>query len=414
MVTRSLRSKEWTPTRITTRSVREPRDEQPKRPGSTLRARPKPINLAPGEPCPILMAPLSSRRQSEELNESPQEPEIVDVAAPSTWPRRGPQPCRMVSKGIGSPSVASEKSPRQSEISFGILDYYMDRSPMSSPKVPAVPRIDTPVIDPAMEKFDFGLSTGMPKAPAPQASTRPGREESSLETKTGAEQGQIETVQSTPPARPPRPQAETKNSYRLFPRVPETTPPSKGTLADRDSPSPQDPTTAGTISFVPSHSQPDASYRPRKESMSGSVRSRKDSFTSFCGTRRIPMRILSCSAASKPHSDRSNISGTSPPQQSRWSDESNITSPLAATTPGPRTSFGSLLGRDSAQYPACFFEDDDDDEVMPLRRKLGWKRSTRLTHERKVRKAERFGEHHESFGRRVGRVLLCGGCYGER
>ena len=254
-----------------------------------------------------------------------------------------------------------------------------------------------------MEKFDFGLPPS--KSPLPQRVNQSNFEDISLDTNSGAEQHQSTAQQSTTPSRPPRPEAGSKNAYSLFPKVSSTTTPIK--------PVAETPTTTPThtIKIV------ESSYRPRKESLSSSVRSRKDSFTSFCGsTRRIPMRILSSAKTNSTGSGSGSGSVTSPQQQSRWSTSSSpITSPLAATTPGPRTSFGSLLERDSGGYPACFFEDDDDeDEAVPLRRKFGgWKRSASLTLEQKAARAERFGER-ESFGRRVGKVLLCWGCCGER
>ena len=112
VATRSLRSKDWTPTRITTRSVREPRDERARIPGSTPRPRPTPINVLPGEPSPLIKAPPSSQKESQEFCESPRDPEIIDVAAPNTWPRRGPPPRRALSKRKGSPSTASEEKRR--------------------------------------------------------------------------------------------------------------------------------------------------------------------------------------------------------------------------------------------------------------------------------------------------------------
>jgi Wiskott-Aldrich syndrome protein len=81
-----------------------------------------------------------------------------------------------------------------------------------------------------------------------------------------------------------------------------------------------------------------------------------------------------------------------------------------ATTPGPRTSFGSLLGRDSLQYPACFFEDDDD-EAVPLRRKFPWKRSTSLNQEQRARR-EQASDERRSVSARLRSTMLCAGCCG--
>lgn len=72
-----------------------------------------------------------------------------------------------------------------------------------------------------------------------------------------------------------------------------------------------------------------------------------------------------------------------------------------------------LAGRDSAQYPACFFEDDD--EGAPLRRKFGWKRSLSLTHEQQAKKQRRgrFDEE-SSLGLWLRRIVLCDGCWSSR
>lgn len=80
-------------------------------------------------------------------------------------------------------------------------------------------------------------------------------------------------------------------------------------------------------------------------------------------------------------------------------------------------SFGSLLGRESVTYPACFFEDDDegdDDESVPLKRGFLWMRrrgEMKLTNEQRALKQGRFDER-KSFGGRVMRIMLCGGCCG--
>ena len=390
-------------TRIYTRNALKPRDERVLLPKSVQRTRPLPINIAPGEPSPLLKTPPISSKEREEFCESPRAPEIVDLAAPNTWPRRATPQKRAFSRAAHSPSVASQRSARQSEISFGILDYYIrDPSPLQSPELPAqAPRIATPVLDPSIAKFDFGLS---PSSPSPYSAAIEASHHKTAEAVPGAEQ-ENSSNRTLPPLRP---QLEQKNTYRLFPILKDTTPP--GTSAGvGNRQSPRDCTMLSNITWVPSHHQPDPSYRPRKESLSSSIRSRKDSFNSFCGTKRIPMRIISGSSTytSKTRSTAStSTTPASPPEGSRWSDDT-ITSPVAATTPGPRASFGSLLGRDSEQYPACFFEDDDD-EFVPLRRKLLWKRSASVQ-EQQARRASR-DEERDAFGMRLRSILLCGSC----
>lgn len=321
-------------------------------------------------------------------------------------------------------------------MSFGILDYYIqDPTPVHSPELPSAA---TPVIDPAIERFDFGLQ----------------RKTSPIQDVKPSADADFDLIPLSPrPIEEPKAntQPQHKKTYTLFPNVKEASPvthrfaqvisdspratptpnsyasppqsdpswrrsilsgskldstPGRGRAQTINTPSPAEPTLASRIAGMQTHQQPNASYRPRKESLTGSVRSRKDSCASQYG-RRIPMRIMSSSSKADSRSSAS-TSTASPKTQSRWSDDT-ITSPIAATTPGPRTSFGSLLeARDtgSGKYPACFFDDEEDEEA-PLRRNFGWKRSLSLTQEQRGRRARGRFEERSGFGRVV-RVLLCG------
>jgi Wiskott-Aldrich syndrome protein len=406
---RRLQRECWTTspqTRIQIRRSKETRDDQFQLPRIAHRARPGPIKITPAELSPFSTTSPPSPKSPEEQNllcQSPLEPEIVDFAAPNTWPRRSHSQKRVLSKQAPSPSLVSHRSARHSEISR-FLDYYYMRGP-SLDLPPPTPRLDTPIIDPGLEKFDFGLPL---KTSSPRSPNGRGFQDVVLATRAGAEEpDRLPTVVTPPQA--PRPQPTSKNSYRLFPIVKDTSPPS-ATTAATESPYPRFCTPASNIKFVPSHNHPDPSYRPRRESLSSSIRSRKDSFSSFCGTKRIPIRVLPEGSAVKFKRSLGSESASSgsPLETSRWSDDT-ITSPVAATTPGPRTSFGSLLGRDSSQYPACFFEDDD--EAAPLRRKLPWKRSTSLTQEQRARREALTGDRR-SFGSRLKAIVLCAGCCG--
>ncbi|KAK4543450.1 hypothetical protein LTR36_005593 [Oleoguttula mirabilis] len=378
-----------------------PRDECARLPRHTQRNRPTPLIMRQN---PAQLFPDTvelSAREHLDNGEAPRAPEIVDLAAPGTWPRRSIVPSRVPSRRTApSPSLYSRCSTaRQSEISFGILDYYTrEPSPLNSPDL--LP--PTPKVDPAMKHFDFQLSS--------QTSASHKRKDgvplqhASSQAKAGAARREQPLVQASPPASEPRP----TKTYSLFPAVKD---PSKSLVLalEQQSPSTSARTPSNDITSIRLHQQPNPSYRPRKESLSSSIRSRKDSFTSFrSGRQRIPLRILSSTSTASTGKTDSTASAT-PPQRSRWSDDT-ITSPTVATTPGPRTSFGSLLaGRDSAQYPACFFEDDD--EEAPLRRKFGWKRSISLTHEQisKKRSKGRF-EEPNPVAVWLRRIVLCGGC----
>jgi len=424
--------------------TRQPREERARIPSKVQRIRPAPLNVRrqpPAPPSPDCLELSVTPREDVGGFETPRAPEIVDLAAPSTWPRRGLFK-RVPSRGTAaSPSIYSRCSTaRQSEVSFGILDYYTrDHSPLHSPELPP----PTPKVDPALDRFDFEL---IPQA-TQQTPVRGAAGDASAiklfrkETIAGAE---VELpAHRSPPARttpnaahgdnqalvdlsPPShlarsmqqtPKATHKKTYSLFPTIKETTPVPKAaqnlsnphTPTDKVSSSP----TANLTSIQP-HQQPDPSYRPRKESLTSSVRSRKDSCTSFRSNCRVPLRILSSSSTTSGGGKTdSTLSTSSPPERSRWSDDT-ITSPTVATTPGPRTSFSSLLaGRDSAQYPACFFEDDGD-ERMPLRRKFAWKRSASMTYERQAQKRNGRFDDLRSLSWRLKRIMLCGGCCSAR
>ncbi|RMY65260.1 hypothetical protein D0863_09235 [Hortaea werneckii] len=400
--------------------------------------------------------------RSQLISGSPRAPEIVDLAAPTSWSRR--TMTRIPSRDMApSPGAQSKVSVgRQSEMSFGILDYYTgDASPCCSPTIPATsstadsaPKTSAPqTSDPAIERFDFGLKSSAPTQPRhhdtipqrPRAKTLA----SEIDTQAGAERAETSTGASPPTSvdRSIRPPLH-KKTYSLFPsptvsatRVPQL--PSTPKAAAQP---PATPTSNQRVS-TPPHQQPNPAFRPRKESLPRSLRSRKDSMISHRSSdRQIPLRILSssttasASSTTTPKTDYYNTSSTtpvsanSPPDRSRWSDET-IASPTATTVRdgGPRTSFGSLLGAvggggngsdNSDQYPACFFEDDDE-EAVPLKRKLAWKKwstgsspSTtqggggRRTSRREKGRLGRSDRGDPSGWRKVTRVLLCGGCGG--
>ncbi|KAI7163734.1 hypothetical protein D0869_02610 [Hortaea werneckii] len=394
--------------------------------------------------------------RSQLISGSPRAPEIVDLAAPTSWSRR--TMTRIPSRDMApSPGAQSKLSVgRQSEMSFGILDYYTgDASPCCSPTVPATsstadsaPKTsESQKTDPAIEHFDFGLKSSTPTQPRhhdtlpqrPRAKTLA----SESDTKAGADRAETSTVASPPTSvdRSIRPTLH-KKTYSLFPsptvsanRVPQIPTTPKAAAQP-----PATPTSNHPVS-TPPHQQPNPAFRPRKESLPRSMRSRKDSMISHRSSdRQIPLRILSssttasASSTTTPKTDYYNASSTtpvsanSPPDRSRWSDET-IASPTATTVRdgGPRTSFGSLLGAvgggngsdNSDQYPACFFEDDDE-EAAPLKRKLAWKKwstgsspSTQGGRRReKGGRLNRSDRGDPTGWRKVTRVLLCGGCGG--
>ena len=403
---------DWMQTRIATRPSppKEPRDERVRiaRPlnggvGATRKPVPLPLNVKLAQAKGSVRLVSNGQKCDDEVL---REPEIVDLATSSRpWATRRevgppsyppPPPPRSKKLLRGPPSVAS----RQSEMSFGILDYYIhDPSPLHSP---ALPVEATPKVDPAIERFDFGL------------------QRQSVET-SDAMPGADEKMQLIPLS--PRPFEEDKTEagpsqakkYSLFPAVKEVTP-STHRLARVINDSPvesheivattpgrqRDPSwrprllsgakltntptpirhRAETISTstTPTTTIPSPSYHPRNPSLSFSNTSRLPSASISSGssrdTRHIPLRILSSSSTATSTTARSSIS-TSPgstiasqqkPLLSRWSEDTcALASPTtAAAVLGCRESFGSLVGAGAEAYPACFFEDDED---VPLRRR---------------------------------------------
>lgn len=222
MATRRMTPEDWSPATTSTstfsRSSIEPRDERVQIPRTRERAalRPKPLNIATtrhiGPSPPELKAPPPSRKESSESQcENLRDPEVVDSAFSEAWTARDS------ALRTRRPSITSRNSTRQSEISLGIIDYYMrDHTPaIPSPELPP-----TPKIDPAIDRFDFGL----PPTPTPSAAPR---FPDSPPAKAGAERtGQL--VPISPPTRPP---ASTNNSYRLFPVIKQVTPPPRFVLS---------------------------------------------------------------------------------------------------------------------------------------------------------------------------------------
>ncbi|KAF2724695.1 hypothetical protein K431DRAFT_343620 [Polychaeton citri CBS 116435] len=395
-------------------------------------------------------APPPSRAQSAEYQDLPREPEIVDFSSGQPWYRRPNNvPSR---KCLKSPSVYSQASARQSEVSLGILDYYMRSSIDNPDPLPPTPAVETQVIDPAIEQLDFGLTPqlelGNPyhgERRSQSGTTKLASRDTLMEPFQLSDKTYQHTARQSLSAQQPSTTSASrpKASYALFPNV-EATTPSRDIVKVSQAPTVPPPAVSSpTTPVTPTHAiscrehpaLPRASIsesttqpaRPRNASISNSLRSRKDSFTSFhYPNKRTPLRLLSPTttssvprgnkaspdslpeepSAGRPSSSpvpplayarrrdtslpnasmprNSDNQETSPYQtpisnkqadSSRWSDD---TCPSATSTPPsqrePRTSFTSLLKKEE-EYPACFFEtSDDEDEATPLHQRLSWKK----------------------------------------
>ncbi|KAK6437720.1 hypothetical protein LTR95_006090 [Oleoguttula sp. CCFEE 5521] len=422
MATRRVNAEDWAPTmqtRIKTRASppKVPHEEKQVLPKPVINCRSTPldIELAPTRPPARKLVPTLISHLAD--LEGVRDPEVVDFAADKPWHQQDALSTLTVRRSLSGrracPSVAS----RRSEMSFGILDYYIrDVSPLQSPELPVT---NTPVLDPAIDKFEFGLAE-------PKLESAVSIDVTDVQ---GGAEHEIPLLPISPPPPPPasiiRPQH--KKTYSLFPAVKESSPPahrlaqivndsptdsrqsedslidSRPSLSQRfpsqvlakldgtpsrrrahtvSTPSPPETARTSRVTSLGTPRPFAPYYRPRKGSLVASLRGRKGSCASQTNSRLIPLRILSSSSTasgpSRSSASTSTVTGGSPNTKSRWSDDT-ITSPVAVTTPRIRTSFGSLMGRDSSQYPACFFEDDD--ESAPLRRKFRWQRGDSLTEE---------------------------------
>jgi hypothetical protein len=260
---------DWTPptstTKITTRSSplpKIPRDEQVRiaRPlgGGVVTRRPTPLDLR------LAQAKSTVRLVSNDHDvETLRDPEIVDLAgAPRNWtarrqacppcPPRQPPPVPPKPRRAPPPSVAS----RQSEMSFGILDYYIhDPSPAQSPSLPVGGT--TPVVgDTAIERFDFGLGER-------RDATR-----TSDDAKSGADDDEMQLIPLSPrpfeedkSESPPKTNRK-KKQYSLFPAVQEVTP-SSNRLAQVINESPFVGEDLQKVEESTPHRQQESSWRPR-------------------------------------------------------------------------------------------------------------------------------------------------------
>lgn len=432
---RRLQPEGWAPTpRRKVKAYREPREERVRIPDAVNRMRTASLNLKRGPPPQDVKSQWSPSSVGSNDQNDIRDPEVVDIACPKDCARRGASPMHRIpapSRTV-SPSATSQYSTRQSEISFGILDYYIsDRNSLGTPEVPPLtPR------DSAIDKFDFGLTTATPRLSNNMAGLEQALPGAKAETQR--ENKELDPVLVSPSSpselQPFSSQTTQKKSYTLFPAVKEPAPTTTKATTITNSISPQTPTIGPAPSTrLPTHStnrpprtpemSPHRTYRPRKDSLpSPHPQMRKDSFTSLrsssgAHSQNIRLRIVSHSTSTTT-TDRSPSSAATaiPPHvhasvSSRWSAETITSSTAAAGFRPVRENFSSLLGgRESAgvRYLDCFFDDDDDDYACresarrPLRRKLGWGSAR----EGEGRRRGRFVEE-VSFGRRVGGWMLC-------
>lgn len=379
-----------------------------------------PVGVRRSQTQPALRAaffsPPSTRIEGAEDQEHR---EISHLAALNAWPLRSGDPT-LPPAWTRTPRTCSRCTSRRSDTSSGILDYYIrEPSPPQSLRTPPL----SPEIDPAMKLFDFELT---PRTPGPRqalATALYGNEAAG--TKSGAESASYEKVRDVSPKAPTAAQAQArmprKKSYKLFPKVDERprtatlrTPPRK---ADGDSPpTPQRARTGSSPTALGAHRRPDpSSHHARQDSVSWSLRGRKDSFTSYYSSRHHPLQMLSSSSTGSSNhtatTPPTSLSSASPSERSGRRNDT-ATSPVTAPAlgaPGASTPLGG-----EKYYPACFFEDDDDDDDdhASLWKKLAEKLPARWTRERWPERKPRSGRLFDetvTLGQRLRRATQRGG-----
>lgn len=356
---------DWTPpkttTRITTRLSplpKIPRDEQVRiaRPlgGGVVTRRPTPLDLRLAQAKSSVR--LVSNNQDQDVDcdgvETLRDPEIVDLAGAPTnarnWatrrktcppcPPRQPPPVPPKPRRVPPPSVAS----RQSEMSFGILDYYIhDPSPAQSPSLPCAGT--TPVVgDTAINRFDFGLERRRdPMSTSNDAN--PGADDDEMQLIPLSPRPFEEHKTETPPTTNKK-----KKQYSLFPAVQEVTP-SSNRLARviKESPMNDHPQRAEE---TPCHQQ-EPNWRPRL--LSGAKMTQVNSTTNIPTTRHRTDTISSSSptAVTFPSPTTTIPSPSYHPHKSSRSFSINM-NPNNITTRLPSGSISSGSGRGSSTTTA--------------------------------------------------------------
>lgn len=261
---------------------------------------------------------------------------------------------------LESPPFERPMSPESdSEMTMGILDYYLQAS-YPSPLV-RVASAGTPQNE--MAAFDFGLEESN-QTSEPCYTYRP----------TPAIQPRKSSL--TPPSPPrqplhqssPSPPRQARHRYTLFPK---------------DEPSTPRLSVHSNNGSTTSRHSVNSSQRPRTASMASSERSRSDS----CMSVRLQgsATLSSPKQSIRPHSSSaaSGMRNTSGSQQhtsicgklpSRWSGETIDValdcSPARNASDKDRDSSSTLVSSSSSSWPTGSFFEDDEDEKVPLRRKV--------------------------------------------
>ncbi|CAD0109929.1 unnamed protein product [Aureobasidium uvarum] len=381
---------------------------------STAHARPEPREerlRIPGQPQQRQMRTKSqpnlrsmARRQlpgtgsQAESHNAYRTPRVVHPPLPTNTHRR-----KHEAMFIEEPPFERPFSPESDSEEHMILDYYLQAS-YHTPLSRVVSAEEPCNQGGAMAAFDFGLEhTPEPPYRRPQPSIQ--RPRTAHESSSSSRRQSLSSPQRHAPSSPQRhtpssPQRHTPSSpQRQPPSSPHRQHPSSPqrqsyTLFPKEQQQPSTPriSVISDNGSILSHHSHSSQHRPRTSSLASSERSRSDSCMSV---RLQPSATLSSSPSSSPKrpqtSPRMRTTSASSQQQtslsdqppSRWSGETVdmvLESPRSGRNAVDRTrdSSSSTLVATSPAWPTGSFFEDDEDEKLPLRRKVAQKlRSSR-------------------------------------
>ncbi|KAI4720646.1 hypothetical protein E4T48_03039 [Aureobasidium sp. EXF-10727] len=368
---------------------------------STAHARPQPREerlRIPGQPQQRQMRtksmarrPLPGTGSQAENHNAYRTPRVVHPPLPTNTHRR-----KHEAMFIEEPPFERPFSPESDSEEHMILDYYLQAS-YHTPLSRVVSAEEPCNQGGAMAAFDFGLEhTSEPSYRRPQPSVqrpRTAHESSPRRQSPASPQRQPpSSPQRQPPSSPQRqppssPQRQSPSSpHRQHPSSPHR---QSYTLFPKEQQQPSTPriSVISDNGSILSHHSQHSHHRPRTSSLASSERSRSDSCMSVRLQPSAPLsspkrpqtspRMRTTSASSQQQTSLSD----QPP--SRWSGETVdvvLDSPASGRNAVDRTrdSSSSTLVATSPAWPTGSFFEDDEDEKLPLRRKVAQKlRSSR-------------------------------------
>jgi hypothetical protein len=374
----------------------QPREERLRIPGQPLQQRQMKTKSQPNLRS-MARRPLPGTGSQAETHNAYRTPRVVAPPLPTPTHRR-----KHEAMFIEEPPFERPFSPESDSEEHMILDYYLQAS-YHSPLSRVVSAEEPCNEGGAMAQFDFGLeqpfeptytrsqpSVERPRTAhgtknalsssrqSPSSIPRPSPPSPQRQSPSSPQRQTTSSPQRQSPPSPPRqsPPTPQRQSYTLFPKEqPQPSTPRISVISDNGS----------VLSRQSLISQP----RPRTSSLAASERSRSDS----CMSVRLQPSVMPSSPSSSPKrpqtSPRMRTPSASSTQQtsvsekppSRWSGDTvdmTFESPNRNAVDRTRDSSSSTLVATSPAWPTGSFFEDDDEDKLPLRRKVAQKlRSSR-------------------------------------